>query len=144
MMCNSRRSEQHKGKEKAMRNEITHFRYKIIQRKNQVVKTYLCTKASQTISSDRFSNLMNQSLAYLVKENPSHFWGLRTEVCHFSNGKMCGAFKMEDSKVNNSAIEMYSSRLVILVQRNLWASFLCIMCWVTCEFLLVHFSIFLM
>jgi len=29
-MWNSRRSDQQEGKEKAMRNEITHFRYEII------------------------------------------------------------------------------------------------------------------
>jgi len=30
MMLNSRRSDQQEGKEKAMRNEITHLRYEII------------------------------------------------------------------------------------------------------------------
>ena len=53
---------------------------------------------------------MNISLAYLVKENLPYFWGLHTEVCHFSNGKMHGVFKMVDS-----LLRCYSSRLVILV-----------------------------
>jgi len=44
---------------------------------------------------------MNISLAHLVKENPPHFWGLRTEVCYFFNGKMYGVFIMADLEVNN-------------------------------------------
>ena len=38
---------------------------------------------------------------YLFKENPPHFWGLHTEVCYFSNGKVYETFKMVDYKVNN-------------------------------------------
>jgi len=49
---------------------------------------------------------MNLSLAYLVKENPPHFWGLFTKVCHFSNGRMYGAFKMQIQKWITAAIEM--------------------------------------
>jgi len=44
---------------------------------------------------------MNLSLVHLVKENAPHFWGLRTKVCYFFNGKMYEVFIMADSTVNN-------------------------------------------
>ena len=45
-----------------------------------------------SIKTILITNLMNLSLAHLVKENLSHFWGLCTEVCYFFNGKMYKVF----------------------------------------------------